>query len=308
MKKPDESRSCTSTPAQSELIDSAIEISRILRLAKIETLLRPRVIGALTLAMYQGEIDTCEENSLDSINSLIQDALEQTAALSQIKKTRLFDSLKLAGADYDRLNDHISSIVQILSGLNIRSVLQTDNDFLTLFYDAFLRYGYDNNALGIVFTPRHITKLCVDLVGVRPDDRVIDIACGTGGFLISAFEKMKASPKPIVIDEVTDNFYGFDTNPTIWALATLNMIFLGAGKSHIENQNCFDMAARNYVEQSFSRAFLNPPYSQEGEPVVVSRSFRYRSFHSGESAGFIEYFSSTSARNKSEGEQEVPIK
>jgi type I restriction enzyme M protein len=104
-------------------------------------------------------------------------------------------------------------------------------------------------------------------VSVRPTDKVIDIACGTGGFLVAAFDKMMASAHgPKAIQKVKRSLFGFDTNPTIWALATLNMFFRGDGKTHIENQSCFDEEARNAVEESFTRAFLNPPFSQEGEP------------------------------------------
>ncbi len=49
----------------------------------------------------------------------------------------------------------IAHLVALLNTLNIRSVLQTDTDFLGMLYEAFIRYGYDNNALGIVLL--HVT-------------------------------------------------------------------------------------------------------------------------------------------------------
>ena len=136
-----------------------------------------------------------------------------------------------------------------------------------MFYEAFLRYGSNNNALGIVFTPRHITRFCVDLIGARMSDRVIDIASGTGGFLVAAFDRMMSNAKgPKAIEKIKESLYGFDPNPTVWALATLNMFFRGDGKSHIENGSCFEDENRAAVEGKFTRAFLNPPFSQEGEP------------------------------------------
>ena len=136
-----------------------------------------------------------------------------------------------------------------------------------MLYEAFLRYGYDNNALGIVFTPRHITKLCVDLINARMSDKVIDIASGTGGFLVSAFDKMMTEAKGAkAIEKVKQSLYGFDTNPTVWALATLNMFFRGDGKSHIENGDCFETENKQSIQGKFTRAFLTPPFSQENEP------------------------------------------
>lgn len=263
----DDATTKVEVPSVVEFIDAAIELSRILRLAKVEAPLRPKVIGALTLAMYQGDVVTSQDQALNSINSLLEDAINEAVDLTPEKKVRLAESLRLLGADYDRLSAHVAKIVHLLRGLNIRAVLQTDTDFLGLFYEAFLRYGYDNNALGIVFTPRHITKFCADLISVRPTDKVIDIACGTGGFLVAAFDRMMASAHgPKAIQKVKKSLFGFDTNPTIWALATLNMFFRGDGKTHIENQSCFEEESQNSVEESFTRAFLNPPFSQEGEP------------------------------------------
>ncbi|MDR1896954.1 MAG: N-6 DNA methylase [Prevotellaceae bacterium] len=254
-------------PSVTEFIDSAIELSKILRQAKVEAPLRPKVIGALTVAMYQGTIDISSNNALNSINSLLELAIKESVDLNEQKKCRLIESLKLLGADYERLSPYIGRIVHLMRGLNIRAVLQTDIDFLGLFYEAFLRYGYDNNALGIVFTPRHITKFCVDLVDVGITDMVIDIACGTGGFLVSAFDRMfYQAHGPKAIQKAKASLYGFDTNPTIWALSTLNMFFRGDGKSHIENRSCFEKDSREEVQQKFTRAFLNPPFSQDNEP------------------------------------------
>lgn len=254
-------------PSNSEFIDAAIELSKILRAAKVEAPLRPKVIGSIVLAMYKGHIDTAPENGLSSINSLVSAAIMEAQDLPVGKKQKLIDALRLSGADFDRLSPFIGRVVALLRRLNIRSVLQTDTDFLGMFYEAFLRYGYDNNALGIVFTPRHITKFCVELLGVRPTDKVIDIACGTGGFLVAAFDSMMSQAQaPRVVETVKNSLYGFDTNPTVWALATLNMFFRGDGKSHIEQGNCFEPSNKQAVYSKCSRAFLNPPFSQDDEP------------------------------------------
>ncbi len=254
-------------PSVNEFIDAAIELSKILRLARVEAPLRPKVIGALTLAMYQGRIDFTEINALESINGLIERAIDESVDLDNKKKIRLLESLRLIGADYDRLRPYIAKIVHLLLGLNIRSVLQTDTDFLGLFYEAFLRYGYDNNALGIVFTPRHITRFCTDLIDIKPTDKVVDLACGTGGFLVASFDKMISDAHgPKAVQKAKQALFGFETNPTIWALANLNMFFRGDGKSHVENISCFDTSARTLVANSCTKALLNPPFSQEGEP------------------------------------------
>ena len=156
----------------------------------------------------------------------------------------------------------------MLKKLNIKSILQTDTDFLGLLYEAFIRYGYDNNSLGIVFTPRHITKYCAELIDVTAKDKVIDIACGSGGFLVASFDRMMKTSKKFGIPSeiVRESLYGFDTNPTVWSLAALNMFFRGDGKSHIENVSCFEESSKENIKNKFTKALLNPPFSQDEEP------------------------------------------
>lgn len=257
-----------SIPNVSDYITTAIELSSILRSAKIEPSLRPKVLGAVITALYQGEIDLTEGNELNSINKLVKTAINSTDHFEENKKRQLIDTLKMSEADYARLAPKMGKIIYILKMLNIKSILQTDTDFLGLLYEAFIRYGYDNNSLGIVFTPRHITKFCAELIYVNASDKVIDIACGSGGFLVASFDKMLSTHTEMGIpfNVIREALYGFDTNPTVWALAALNMFFRGDGKSHIENASCFETNSVNSIKDRFTKALLNPPFSQEEEP------------------------------------------
>lgn len=257
-----------SIPPISEFVSTAISLSVILREAKIEAPLRPKVLGAVITALFWGEIDLTDGREIASINSLVNDAISSTDHFSDSKKGQLIETLKLSESDASRLSGRIGRIVHLLKNLNIRSVMRTDTDFLGILYEAFIRYGYDNNALGIVFTPRHITRFCADLIDVSAVDTVIDIACGSGGFLVSSYDRMRESASRLGVPHSTirEALYGFDTNPTVWALAALNMFFRGDGKSHIENRSCFDDESRRSVRGRFSKALLNPPFSQAGEP------------------------------------------
>ena len=254
-------------PHSHELINAAIELGVILRAAKIEPALRSRVIGAIIAALAQSDIDTSPEFALKSINGGLEKTVYSFNHCDREKQQNLIDALTLPRASFANLAPFVASIVAILEKLNVRSVLQTDTDFLGLFYEAFLRYGYDNNALGVVFTPRHITRFCVELANVSANDRVIDIASGTGGFLVAAFDAMMAQAKtPQMREKIKNALWGFDTNPTVWALASLNMFFRGDGKSHIQLGSSLEKLHRDEVAGRFTRAFLNPPFSQRGEP------------------------------------------
>ncbi|MDR1622437.1 MAG: hypothetical protein LBS00_08695 [Synergistaceae bacterium] len=118
-----------SPPSISEYIDSAIELSSILRSAKIEAPLRPKVLGAIITALYRGKIDLAEENALSSVNELVSAAIMENIDFDENKKRRLKDALYLTINDYERLSPKIRRVVSILEKQNIRSILQTDTDF-----------------------------------------------------------------------------------------------------------------------------------------------------------------------------------
>lgn len=254
-------------PSSAEFIDAAVEVSNILRTAKIETTLRPKVVGAITTALYHGEINIGTTDILGDINRMASEAINTSDHFSEDKKKQLIEAILLGFNDFNRLEPYAFRIISILKRLNVKAVLQSDADFLGMFYEAFLRYGADNNAMGIVFTPRHITRFCVNMLGVEIGQKVIDITCGTGGFLVSAFDALKQEClTPQSRELIRESIYGFDTNPTVWALSCLNMFFRGDGKSHIEPVSSLDASAKASVKGRFNRAFLNPPFHQDGEP------------------------------------------
>lgn len=289
-------------PSQAEFIEAAIEVSRILRQARVEASARPKVIGALVLALYESSLGLTVQQAgaeddavtdphdphdppgplttgagpadvhhldltLQDINELVRGAVDEAVGLADERREDLVEALRLSGAAYEQLGPRLGRLVAVLRRLNVRAVMHTGVDFLGTFYEAFLRYGYDNNTLGIVFTPRHITRLCAELAEVGHADRVIDIACGTGGFLVSAFDvMMEKAPSEEARAKARDSLYGFDTNPTVWALALLNMYFRGDGKSNIRRASSLEAQARTTVARKFSKSFLNPPFSQTDEP------------------------------------------
>jgi len=251
-------------PDEREFFAAAISISRILRLAKIEEAVRPKVIGAVVLALYHGDFSFKEDTVIEHINANVRAAIRDFANMPKESRDFLAETLMLS-VEAQRLRPKIEDIVHQLERLNVRSIMRSGVDFLGQFYETFLRYGGDSKKLGIVFTPRHITRFCAELIDVKLGDTVYDPACGTGGFLVAAFDRMmKQATTPAAKAKVRESLFGFDTNATVWALAVLNMEFRGDGKSHIINDDCFRRPVEK--EQKFSRALLNPPFSQEGEP------------------------------------------
>lgn len=144
-----------------------------------------------------------------------------------------------------------------------------DYDVVGQFYGEFLKYtGGDKKALGIVLTPRHVTELFADIANVNKNSRVYDPCCGTGGFLISAMQKMLRDA-PTEDDEIRikkHGLYGVEQQPGMYALAASNMILRGDGKANLYQGSCFnDAIEKDIVGFQCDVGMINPPYSQKDE-------------------------------------------
>ncbi|MEL0344384.1 MULTISPECIES: N-6 DNA methylase [unclassified Streptococcus] len=141
----------------------------------------------------------------------------------------------------------------------------TDYDILGNFYGEFVKYGgSDGNGLGIVLTPHHITTLMTELIDVLPTDYVLDPACGSGAFLISAMNRMTKLAKDE--DEIKHikqhQLLGIELQEKMFTVATTNMILRGDGKSNLQLNDMFSVTGEEIQKQRVNKILFNPPYSQ----------------------------------------------
>lgn len=144
--------------------------------------------------------------------------------------------------------------------------INTEFDILGNFYGEFVKYGgSDGNGLGIVLTPHHITTLMVELLDVQPSDYVLDPACGSGAFLISAMNRMTelAKKDDEKIKHIKQNqLLGIELQEKMFTVATTNMILRGDGKSNLQLNDMFAVTGKEMQEQKVNKILFNPPYSQ----------------------------------------------
>ena len=118
--------------------------------------------------------------------------------------------------------------------------------------------------LGIVLTPKHITELFCELLGLKSTDVVLDPCCGTAGFLISAMHKMLSqtnsdSEKRHIRQE---QLHGIELQPYMFTIATANMILRGDGKSNLINDDFLKESSSKLQLKGATIGMMNPPYSQ----------------------------------------------
>jgi type I restriction enzyme M protein len=115
-------------------------------------------------------------------------------------------------------------------------------------------------------TPRHIIKLMVELTRPTPKDTICDPAAGTCGFLVAAGEYLREThPEGLQDPDLRQHFHqnmfhGFDFDPTMLRIGTMNMMLHGVENPCIANR---DSLGNDHATDSdlFSLILANPPFA-----------------------------------------------
>lgn len=138
-------------------------------------------------------------------------------------------------------------------------------------YEYLLSIMSSQGDAGQFRTPRHIIDFIVDVVNPTKDDKVLDPACGTGGFLVSSYKHIlaqhdgkddpKKNEKALTPDErkkLMANFEGYDIDPTMVRIAQVNMYL-----HQFKNPKIFQYDSLSSEERwadKFDVILANPPF------------------------------------------------
>lgn len=114
-------------------------------------------------------------------------------------------------------------------------------------------------------TPRHIIDFIVDVVKPTKTDKILDPACGTAGFLISAYKYIlktaEQEKRPLIPQErtaLTENIQGYDISPDMVKLALVNMYLHKFKAPKIYEYDTLTQETR--WEHYFDVILANPPF------------------------------------------------
>ncbi|HWS83664.1 MAG TPA: N-6 DNA methylase [Ktedonobacteraceae bacterium] len=258
-------------------LSKAEKINQYLHLGAINKNQRARVMAALLLALAQDsqpDVDSPPSILIEDINSRARDTLRKQGKPEFHKYIEI--ALPPTQDNHVKFKKALIHTIQELNNLNIRSAMNSGTDVLGKFYEVFLKYGNGAKEIGIVLTPRHITQFVVKVMNINDRDVVYDPTCGTGGFLVAAFDHIKQTCSEKVVQHFkTNNLFGVEQEAEVVSLALVNMIFRGDGKSNIIEGNCFRKhlarAANGgamYVteriggqESGVTKVLMNPPFA-----------------------------------------------
>lgn len=179
----------------------------------------------------------------------------------------------LIGTIFTKASNKIDSPVHL--GKVIKMIAEEDwymmdGDFKGAIYESILeKNGQDKKSgAGQYFTPRSLIKAMVDVTDPKITETVADPACGTGGFLLAAFEHMKPQSKEIAKQEFLRNnaFFGADNTPLVVTLASMNLYLhdIGTSKSPIVCQD----SLLDTSDRMYDVILANPPFGTRPQGSV----------------------------------------
>ncbi|MBQ8615555.1 MAG: N-6 DNA methylase [Clostridia bacterium] len=171
---------------------------------------------------------------------------------------------------------------KIVDDLGIYYKIGLTTDFTgKLFNEMYNWLGFSQDKLNdVVLTPSYVATLLAKLARVTKDSYVWDFATGSAGLLVAAMNEMLIdakntikSPEKLAIKSAeikANQLLGLEILPSVYMLATLNMILMGDGCSNILNKDSLKDFDGNYGFGKKDKKFpadafvLNPPYSAPG--------------------------------------------
>jgi len=208
---------------------------------------------------------------------------------SQYSWTKLLDN-KLSGQE--RLDLYVQAITNMSKNPHIPQLFRdifkgaflpyNDARTLSLFLKEINGFNYEHSEnLGNAFeyllsilgsqgdagqfrTPRHIIDFIVDVVDPKKNETILDPACGTAGFLISAYKHIlkQNKEKTLTPDEklkLMNNLAGYDISPDMVKLALVNLYLHGFPDPKIHEYD--SLTSEKRWGETFDVIMANPPFT-----------------------------------------------
>lgn len=139
-------------------------------------------------------------------------------------------------------------------------------------YEQILRDLQSAGNAGEYYTPRAVTQFMVDRVDPQLAEKVLDPACGTGGFLTCAIEHVRKHSVKTPDDEETlqKSIFGVEKKPLPHLLCTTNMLLHGIDiPAQIRHDNTLARPLRDYGPKDLVDVIVtNPPFGGIEEPGI----------------------------------------
>lgn len=227
----------------------------------------------------------------EQLFNAVRDAIESLHELPGLTDTGKLLFSRATLKIYERAT--LRAVVQAIHGLDLSA--RDGVDFKGDMYEYLLSKLSASGTNGQFRTPRHIIDLITTLVNPQPGQRICDPACGTAGFLVSAYTHiLRQHTKPAdlrrglldgallkpaqwrFIEEQA--FTGFDNDANMVKIAILNLYLHQLEKARIAHHNPLTtgLGGGGYPGQQFDCILANPPFSGKVQDESILADLNHR--------------------------------
>lgn len=212
----------------------------------------------------------------ENIGQKLNDIFDKITNVNSPKLDKIFDDLDFANKDRFP-NETIQKLVNHFSQYNFGSNY-ISSDLLGDAYEYLIKeFAADAGKKGGEFyTPREVERIIIGIVKPHQKDHVYDPTVGSGGFLLEAYNYLKAKSNDQVAR--TLYFYGQEINISTFAIAKINMFLHGLDSSDIRRGDT--LANPQFLNnlgnlQTFDIVVANPPYSIKDWEFELFKTDKY---------------------------------
>ena len=227
---------------------------------------------------------------------------DENPAVIQTRIVQLFGEVKKNLPEVLDDNEEITldtnSLLFVVGELQNYSLVACERDVIADAFEVFIGRALKGEQ-GQFFTPRNIVKMIVDILSPSEYDKIIDPACGSGGFLIDTLKFIwqnveksytdlswsKGDIEKRKIEIATKNFRGIDKDMFLSKVAKAYMNLIGDGTTGIfcddslENPNQWKPETLQKIQHgAFDIVLTNPPF---GAKIPVKGEDKLNQYHLG---------------------------
>ena len=179
----------------------------------------------------------------------------------------------LIGTIFTRATNKIDRpvmLAKVIEMVSEENWYMMEGDFKGAIYEAILeKNGQDRKSgAGQYFTPRALISAIVDVIDPKITETIADPCCGTGGFLLAAYEHMRMQSRDVQRQRFLKNdaLFGADNTALVVTLASMNLYLhdIGVTKSPIVYQDSLIEAG----DELYDVVITNPPFGTRPQGSV----------------------------------------
>lgn len=164
----------------------------------------------------------------------------------------------------------LRDVINKINGIHFTSTDELHT--LGALYESMLREMRDAAGdSGEFYTPRPVVRFMVEVTHPRLGERILDPACGTGGFLVEAFNHLEKQVKTVADRKAvqTTSLFGCEAKPLPYLLCQMNLLLHGLDAPQIDAGNSLRFKLTDIGEKDRVDAILtNPPFGGEEEKGI----------------------------------------